>query len=323
MEAPVGIEQNQPIVPTNQPLETLTEEIVKLLKSVKEENINAAIQFLGVSDEECSTMDKEAKMKKFERLAVYKFGIGRLVTLLKDSFNHSLQEKVTLCANIDSNNFQTELLHHIENLGLVAFLKSALNVPDGGTILNDICEMLGLPNKNSSNDMIKSIADEIMLSGSEEMFSSLSPEVLRSFIEDLGLKCDYPNAKEKLVDCIMVFAFELEPLESFQKLLHGESDSGSDEDRPLKRRKIDEDSLKSPNNKKSLSSKHVCPPLENIKKGITKEDLYNLYNLTDLQAWCREQDLPASGKKVLLIKIILEYLEKGVKPTQNKKKKKT
>ena len=57
----------------------------------------------------------------------------------------------------------------------------------------------------------------------------------------------------------MVFAFELEPLESFQKLLHGESDSGSDEDRPLKRRKIEEDSLKGP---KKTSSKHVCPPLE-------------------------------------------------------------
>jgi hypothetical protein len=320
MQAPV-VEQN-PLVTTSgsAPLELLTEEIVKLLKSVNEVNIDAAIRFLGVPEEECAAMDKEAKMKKFERLAVYKFGIGRLVTLLKDSFNHSLQEKVILCANIDSNNFQTALLAHIENLGLVAFLRSALNVPDGHTILNDICEMLGLPNKNSSGDMIKSIADEIMLSGSEEMFSSLSPDVLHSFIQDLNLKCDYPNAKEKLVDCIMVFAFELEPLESFQKLLHGESDSGSDEDRPLKRRKLEEDSIKVP--KKTLS-KHVCPPLENIKKGITKADLHNQYNLTDLQAWCKEQELPFTGKKGVLIKIILEYLEKGIKPTPSKKKKKT
>jgi len=314
------VEQN-PVVTTSggAPLELLTEEIVKLLKSVNEVNINAAIRFLGVPEEECATMDKEAKMKKFERLAVYKFGIGRLVTLLKDSFNHSLQEKVILCANIDSNNFQTALLAHIENLGLVAFLRSALNVPDGHTILNAICEMLGLPNKNSSGDMIKSIADEIMLSGSEEMFSSLSPEVLHSFIQDLNLKCEYPNAKEKLVDCIMVFAFELEPLESFQKLLHGESDSGSDEDRPLKRRKLEEDSIKVP--KKTLS-KHVCPPLENIKKGITGAELQNQYNLTDLQAWCKEQELPFTGKKGALIKIILEYLEKGTKPTPSSKKKK-
>jgi hypothetical protein len=322
MQAPVAvaIEQNLVVTPSGAPLELLTEEIVKLLKSVNEVNINAAIRFLGVPEDECAMMDKEAKMKKFERLAVYKFGIGRLVTLLKDSFNHSLQEKVILCANIDSNNFQSELLAHIENLGLVAFLRSALNVPDGNTILNDICEMLGLPNKNSSGDMIKSIADEIMLSGSEEMFSSLSPEVLHSFIQDLNLKCDYPNAKEKLVDCIMVYAFELEPLESFQKLLHGESDSGSDEDRPLKRRKLEEDSIKLP---KKTMSKHVCPPLENIKKGVTKAELQNQYNLTDLQTWCKEQELPYGGKKATVIRIILEYLEKGTKPTPSKKKKKT
>jgi hypothetical protein len=43
------------------------------------------------------------------------------------------------------------------------------------------------------------------------------------------------------VDCIMVHAFELEPLESFQKLLHGESDSGSDDGRPLKKLKVNED----------------------------------------------------------------------------------
>lgn len=56
---------------------------------------------------------------------------------------------------------QEALLDHIENLGLVAFLRSTLAVPDGASILNDICEMLGLPNKNSSGDMIKSIADEV------------------------------------------------------------------------------------------------------------------------------------------------------------------
>lgn len=101
---PIIVTQN-PVMTTSGPTaELLTEEIVKLLKSVKEENIDSAIQTLGVTPEECATMDKEAKMKKFERLAVYKFGIGRLVTLLKESFNHPLQQKVILCANINPEN---------------------------------------------------------------------------------------------------------------------------------------------------------------------------------------------------------------------------
>lgn len=104
MEAPEEIIIEQNPVPPSQAPELLTEEIVKLLKSVKEENINSAIRYLGVSAEESANMDKEAKMKKFERLAVYKFGIGRLVSLLKESFNQPLQHKLVLCANIDSNN---------------------------------------------------------------------------------------------------------------------------------------------------------------------------------------------------------------------------
>lgn len=64
--------------------------------------------------------------------------------------------------------------------------------------------------------------------------------------------------------------------------------------------------------------KHVSPPLENIKKGITGQELHNLYNFKDLQIWCKQQNLNYIGKKGVLIKRILNYFETG--EVQDKKK---
>jgi len=209
--------------------------------------------------------------------------------------------------------FETALANFIEKYGLFTFLR-VINQYEGPPVLNQFCEILGLPIKSQVGDMIKSIADEIMLSGSEELFSQFPEQLLISFLVDLELTFKPNDKKEKLVDCIMVHAFELEPLESFQKLLHGESDSGSDEDRPLKKRKVDtvngESISVSTSGKKA---KYVCPPLSNIKKGITRDDLQNKYNVTDLQQWCKENGLASSGKKPQLIKHILEYLQTGEK----------
>lgn len=63
----------------------------------------------------------------------------------------------------------------------------------------------------------------------------------------------------------------------------------------------------------------------NIKKGITKQDLHDLYNFTDLQDFCRENGLEYSGKKALLIRRIIAFVETGekgaVKPIKTKKRK--
>ncbi len=51
-----------------------------------------------------------------------------------------------------------------------------------------------------------------------------------------------------------------------------------------------------PEKKSGTRAKYVAPPLSTIKKGITRQELQNLFNLSDLQAYCKQNGLPAAGK---------------------------
>jgi len=57
--------------------------------------------------------------------------------------------------------------------------------------------------------------------------------------------------------------------------------------------------------------KYVPPPISTIKKGMTKEHLHNTFNATDLKEFCKQNNMTSSGKKPLLIKRILKFLETG------------
>jgi hypothetical protein len=59
----------------------------------------------------------------------------------------------------------------------------------------------------------------------------------------------------------------------------------------------------------------------NIKKGVSAEDLHNLYNVTDLQEWCKRNNLNYTGKKPAIIKRILHYLQTGQRPIKKLLKK--
>lgn len=67
-------------------------------------------------------------------------------------------------------------------------------------------------------------------------------------------------------------------------------------------------------------AKYQAPPLSNIKKGVTGQDLHNLYNVTDLQDWCRQNKVDHTGKKSAVIKRILYTLDPvNAKPPPPKK----
>jgi len=46
---------------------------------------------------------------------------------------------------------------------------------------------------------------------------------------------------------------------------------------------------------------------------MTHQELHNTFNATDLQEYCKENGLLATGKKVLVIKRILKFLQTGEK----------
>lgn len=67
-------------------------------------------------------------------------------------------------------------------------------------------------------------------------------------------------------------------------------------------------------------AKYQAPPLTQIKKGITGQELHNLYNVTDLQEWCKLHKVDHTGKKSAVIKRILYTLDPvNTKPPPPKK----
>eukprot|EP01127_Copromyxa_protea_P015362 TRINITY_DN4410_c0_g2_i1.p1 TRINITY_DN4410_c0_g2~~TRINITY_DN4410_c0_g2_i1.p1 ORF type:complete len:319 (-),score=63.82 TRINITY_DN4410_c0_g2_i1:50-1006(-) len=301
----------------------LTAEIHKALELCKEENIWEAIECLKVIPitEEAS---KGEKICAIENAILHTYGPQRFVRALETSEKNlnQLQSLYQACKLPASSTPET-LRAHISEIGVYSFLDYFL--PNSRSLLRSICEALGLPEREAAEDMVKSIADEIMLGGSENFLTALQTSTLEKFAADLGINPTSSVSHEKLVDNLMVKIFELEPYDAFQKLLHGESeDEGKPPDTTPKKRKRDDDfngekgSAKKPKGK----GKYVCPPLENIKKGTTAEQLRDLYNVTDLQEWCKQHDLPPNGKKSLVIRNILHFLETGEKPKSAKKGKK-
>jgi hypothetical protein len=46
-----------------------------------------------------------------------------------------------------------------------------------------------------------------------------------------------------------------------------------------------------------------------------------MYNVTDLQEWCKQNNLDYTGKKPLIIKRIIQYLHTGQRPQKKTSKK--
>jgi len=294
-------------------MKELTTELFKALDVCKVETINDALQ-LSKFAEETSLNEKE----QIVRSILHHFGPKRFVNALEST--PGLLPSIYQTCQLPASSTTEDLLQHIDKLEVYPFLNGFL--PENKHFLRAICDALGLPERETAEDMIKSIADEIMLGGSENFLSSLPKEILEKFAIDLSVAVPLSVEHDKLVDMLMVKIFELEPYDAFQKLLHGESEDEEEYDvlpppppPPNKKRKRTPDQDDDNRKAKKVKGKYVCPPLENIKKGISSTDLRDLYNVTDLQEWCRQQGIASSGlKKSILIKTILQYLDTGVAP---------
>jgi len=191
-------------------------------------------------------------------------------------------------------------------------------------LLRALCKNLGLGEQEDEIEkpsLEADLLDEIMLGGMEALLNRLPPELLDEWRKDFELAQEEKD-HQGIVDAILVHMFQLEPLESFQKQLEKEKMNAKKEKQPKqskkgKKRKREESPDESGSKKRT---KYQCPPLTNIKKGITREELHNLYNQTDLQEYCKEQEMLHTGKKSVIIKRILNFLETGNKETASAKK---
>jgi hypothetical protein len=88
-------------------------------------------------------------------------------------------------------------------VGVYDFLNHFMR-PTSKPLLQSVCESLGLPERESSEDMVKSIADEvctlrfseltfqIMLGGSENFLTSLRTDTLVKLANDLNVSIPPP-----------------------------------------------------------------------------------------------------------------------------------
>lgn len=222
------------------------------------------------------------------------------------------------------------LFRHILEMGLEYFLQDCTKEQ-----LNNFCSVL-LLEQSSTDAMVSQIADEVMLTGTKKFLHNLSVLLLKKWCAQLGLTP--ASAKKQLVEQLMVHIFELEPLDEEEQ----EEDEGDRDKKHNKRGSRDEGRgegvgrereqdkheqgeaqekvegagdddvvLKKEQGGGTKREKYVPPPISTIRKGMTKEHLHNTFNATDLKEFCKQNNMTSTGKKPLLIKRIIKFLETG------------
>jgi len=216
-----------------------------------------------------------------------------------------------------------DLAELILQMGLEYFLQEC-NLD----LLNHFSSVL-LLEQSTKEGMVSQIADEIMLTGTNGFLHNLSVPLLKQWCQSLSVKT--VGAKKVLSERLMVKIFDLEPLpegelegsqveETKEEEEEEEEEEEQDETKTKKQdqgNETEKDQEYDAAAKKSDSggkrAKYVAPPISTIQKGKTKQELHSLFNAKDLQEYCRQHDMLASGKKPLLIKRILKYLDTGEK----------
>jgi len=193
-------------------------------------------------------------------------------------------------------------------IGISAFIEKA-----DDSLLNSFCETLGLET-SSREEMMKQIADEVMLTGMESFLHKLTAPLLKSHCSEMSIS--QSGTKKELIERLMVHIFELEPLDNEKtkktKKTKGKSSKKEKSKNDNKDRK-NENGKKEKQKQGTTREKFVAPPLETIRVGKydTHVTLYDNFNLPDLVAFCKQNGIKASGKKKEVIKRILSYLHTG------------
>jgi len=310
-----------------------TSEIGKAIKNLEVASLKNALKALDVD----GAGEKEELQSRYQN-TVLAVGLKSFLGKLKEkTAEASIQALGKSATGKSSDEIKASLAEILADTGIHGLVDKA-----GDDLLKQYCETLGLE-ASDRDDMIKQIADEVMLTGMESFLNKLSLPILKSHCTEMQLPTTGP--KKALVERLMVFIFELEPLEQEnekdkpkkeKKKKEKSSDSGKEKSKSKAKKEESKTSTEESEESKKEGSKtekkaepkkrekFVAPPLETIRKGKfdTYTDLYDNFNLPDLHSYCKQENLKASGKKKDVIKRILHYLETGEveKPTDTKKR---
>jgi len=164
--------------------------------------------------------------------------------------------------------------------GINDFLNEHLSVD----LLKTVAAQLDVKSSDKKDDLVQHIGVAVRKVGLEGYFASFEVDSLQDVADDLGLKTGRTNNKRKLVSCIV-----------------------NKEDAP-KEPKAKKAKVEFSNKKKAIA------------KGTTYEDVFQHYYVGEVRDWCKEHGLKTSGKKGVLIRRVLAFLEGDEESTKAGKK---
>jgi len=174
-------------------------------------------------------------------------------------------------------------IEKMEEFGLDKFLSKSSMTPELLSILITAADEEPL---SKDKDKLVSQASEIInLVGFQSFFSRFDTPFLQHLLSEMDLKCD-TSSKDK-----MIYALATQTNAKKQKTKHEEITFSKEK--------------------------------EEIKKGITYQDIYQHYRRDEILDWCRENELKVSGSKKELINRVLDFLDGDKENTMANANKKT
>lgn len=174
-----------------------TEEIEKAVKGLKETTLKAALEHFKLP-----TYGNFDKLVKRYQKQVLHVGTKNFVNRLKDA-----DAKASVKAlNLKSEGNPKEVLkEHLADEGINGLIEKVEE-----SLLKKYAQTMGL-DPTEKRDMIQQIADEVMLTGMESFLCELPLDNLKAHCAELSL--DVSGTKKELVERLMIYIFELEPLD--------------------------------------------------------------------------------------------------------------
>jgi len=202
-------------------------------------------------------------------------GVTTLLEFMKREDLKELSSKVEITWKDEDNKnskavISSRLKDKIKPSGIDEFLQDAADV----SMLNKLCDCLEeSPVSTNKDQLVKQVSGAVRNLGAETFWNSFDVTTLQSIGTDLKLKTKGTNSKRKLVDSIL-------------------TNSNPEKHEPKKKKR------------KITYSKKKKP----IEKGVTYDDIFQHYYVTEVREWCKAHELKTAGRKKELIKRILEYL---------------
>jgi len=283
----------------------VVQELLDGLVLVSLDNLKALLeQSKALSAPQLAHITDLAQLRSMVAAHVLRVGVARVLNFVPKPLLRTITEAAHASSGSSSSTSSAGNKHEVERtMGrtLRRFINERLDVAS----LRALSVALGVDGLSreaarEASQREQQIADEVMLMGTEGVLLAVNVALLRVLAKELQLDVAPGQSQEALADTLMATLFNLEPLdkkklERKQRLREEEQEKRERAGRKVKRGK----------------SRYKAPPLSNIKKGITKQELHDLYNFTDLQEYCKEHELDYTGKKALLMRRIISFLETG------------